>query len=393
MQYHLQRFMKRSAYRMNDARETNRESLPPVLGVDIGGTHLRAAVLQGSRLLSRVSEPTGEDPLPDRTIPRIFKMMQQALEAAQLTIEAISGIGVATPGPLDNSMGVLYSPPNMPSWEHLPLRDLFQQHYRPHQLPVYVENDANAAALGEYLFGAGRGCKNMVYLTISTGIGGGIILDGKIFEGTSGTAGELGHMSIDWQGERCPCGNRGCLEYYASGTTIRRIANAAIAAGQGAELLAFVDTMQEHPATIPDRAALPSLQDSRTEPLETSDMAGRASLPRVNARTVARAAEAGVPLAREIITRAGEALGVGLVNIIHIFNPERIILGGGVTRMGDMLLEPALRLVQERAMKAPYTSTRISVAELGENVGLVGAGALVYYYHPTLMNFTNQNQE
>lgn len=365
---------------MNDAIERNQESLPPVLSIDIGGTRLRAAVLQGPRLLSRVSEPTGENPQPERIIPRIFRMMQQALEEAHMAIEAIRGIGVAIPGPLDNRTGVTYSPPNMPSWQHLPLRDLFQQQYQAYQLPVYIENDANAAALGEYLFGAGRGCKNMVYLTISTGIGGGIILDGKLFEGTSGTAGELGHMSIDWQGERCPCGNRGCLEYYASGTAIRRIANAVIAAGQGAELLAFVDTMQEHPETIPDRAALPSLRDARTEPLETSNMAGNTSLPYVNARTVARAAEAGVPLAREIITRAGEALGVGLVNIIHIFNPERLILGGGVTRMGDMLLQPALHLVQERTMKVPYESTHISVAELGENVGLVGAAGLVYYY-------------
>lgn len=366
---------------MNDARETDRESLPPVLGVDIGGTHLRTGVLQGSQLLSRVSEPTGEDPQPEQTIQRIFKMMQQALEAARMTIEAMGGIGVATPGPLDSRSGVTYAPPNMPSWAHLPLRDLFQQRFQSQQLPIYIENDANAAALGEYLYGAGRGCKNMVYLTISTGIGGGIILDGKIFEGTSGTAGELGHMSIDWQGERCSCGNRGCLEYYASGTAIRRIANAAIAAGQGAELLAFVDTMQEHPSTIPDRAALPSLQDARTEPLpEAGDMTGGASLPRINARTVARAAEAGIPLAREIITQAGEALGAGLVNIIHIFNPERIILGGGVTRMGDMLLQPALHLVHERTMQAPYEVTRIDVAELGENVGLIGAGALVYYY-------------
>ena len=368
---------------MNDARETNQESPLPVLGVDIGGTHLRVAVLQGARLLSRVSEPTGEDSLPERTISRIFKMMQQALEMAQVTIDAISGIGVATPGPLNNRTGVLYSPPNMPSWAHLPLRALFSQHYQPHQPPIYIENDANAAALGEYLFGAGRGCKDIVYLTISTGIGGGIILDGKLFEGTRGTAGELGHMSIDWQGERCPCGNRGCLEYYASGTAIRRIASAAIAAGQGTELLAFVDTMQEHPAAIPDRAALPSLQDTRTEPLyESGGIAGGASLPHVNARTVARAAEAGVPLAREIITQAGEALGAGLVNIIHIFNPERIILGGGVTRMGEMLLDPALRLVQERTMQAPRESTMISVAELGENVGLIGAGALVYYNFP-----------
>jgi len=364
---------------MNDS-VANQESLPPVLGVDIGGTRLRAAVLQGTHLLSRVSISTGEDPVPDRVIPRVFKIMQQALEAAQVTIDAIKGIGVATPGPLDNRTGVMYSPPNLPSWEHLRLRDIFQQHYQPDQLPIYVENDANTAALGEYLFGAGRGCKDMVYLTVSTGIGGGVILNGRLFEGASGTAGELGHMSIDWQGERCPCGNRGCLEYYASGTAIARTANATIAAGHGAELLAFVDTMQEHPTAIPDRAALPGVQDTRTEPLlESGDLAGAADLPHVNARTVARAAEAGVPLARQIITQAGEALGAGLVNIIHIFNPERVILGGGVTRMGDMLMEPALRMVQERVMKAPYEAVHINLAELGENVGLIGAGALVYY--------------
>ena len=364
---------------MNDIA-ANQESLPLVLGVDIGGTRLRAAVLQGARLLSRLSVFTGENPEPERIIPRIFEIMQQALEAAQVTIDAIKGIGVATPGPLDNRTGFIYWPPNLPSWEHVPLRDIFQQHFQPDQLPIYIENDANTAALGEYLFGSGRGCKNMVYLTVSTGIGGGVILNGKLFEGASGTAGELGHMSIDWQGERCSCGNRGCLENYASGTAIARIANAAIDTGQGAELLAFVDTMQQHSTTIPDRAALPAAQDMRTQPLnESDDLTGMVDHPLVNARTVARAAEAGIPLAREIITRAGEALGAGLVNVIHIFNPERIILGGGVTRMGDMLVEPALRITSERAMKVPYEAVRISIAELGENVGLIGAGGLVYY--------------
>lgn len=365
---------------MNESA-AGQESLPLVMGVDIGGTQLRAAVLQGAHLLSRASVLTGANPLPDSTIPRIFAVMQQALDEAQVTMNAIKGIGVATPGPLDNRTGTIYSPPNLPAWQQVPLRDIFQQHYQAYQLPIYIENDANTAALGEYLFGAGRGCKDTVYLTVSTGIGGGVILDGKLLEGASGTAGELGHMSIDWKGGRCPCGSRGCLEYYASGTAIARIANEAIVAGQGAELLAFVDTMQEHPTTIPDRAALPAEQDIHTQPLiELDDLTSMVGHPRVNARTVARAAEAGIPLAREIITQAGEALGAGLVNIIHIFNPERIILGGGVTMMGDMLMEPALRIVLERAMKAPYKATSIRIAELGANAGLVGAGGLVYYY-------------
>ena len=366
---------------MNDAIADNQESLPRVIGVDIGGTQIRAAVLQGARLLSRVSTLTGENPVPHSVIPRIFTAIQQALDEAQVTLDSIAGIGVATPGPLDNRTGIIYSPPNLPAWEHVPLRDIFQQHYQPYQFPIYVENDANAAALGEYLFGAGRGCRDMVYLTVSTGIGGGVIIDGKLIEGASGTAAELGHMSIDWKGERCNCGNVGCLEYYASGTAIARMANEAIAAGQGAELLAFVDTMQQHPNTIPDRAALPAAQDMRTQPLiEADDIAGVVEYPHVNARTVARSAEAGLPLARALIAQAGEALGVGLVNIIHIFNPERILLGGSVTMMGDMLMEPALRITKERAMQAPYKAVRISMAELGANAGLVGAGGLVYYY-------------
>ena len=218
----------------------------------------------------------------------------------------------------------------------------------------------------------------MVYLTVSTGIGGGVIIDGKILEGANGTAGELGHMTIDWKGERCNCGNVGCLEYLASGTAIARYANEAIAAGQGADLLAFASTMLEHIATVPDQAALPT-HDPNTQPLDGYDELSTVAEPlRVNAYTVAHAAEAGIPLARDIIILVAEALGVGLVNIIHIFNPDTIILGGGVMQMGRMLMEPALRIVQERTMKAPLNSVHITLTQLASNAGLVGAGALIY---------------
>jgi glucokinase len=270
---------------------------------------------------------------------------------------------------------VIYSPPNLPGWDNVPLRDVLQQQFN---RPTIIENDAHTAGLGEYMFGAGRGSKYMVYLTVSTGIGGGIIIDGKIVEGANGTAGELGHMTIDWHGERCTCGNIGCLEYLASGTAIARYANEAIAAGHGAELLAFASTMFEHNATVPDQAALPT-QDQNTQALDEHDeFSGDFEPLRLKARTVARAAEAGIPVARAIITTAAEALGVGLVNIIHIYNPDMIILGGGVMQMGPMLMEPAMRIVHERAMQAPRDSTRIELAQLGRNAGLVGAGALIY---------------
>ncbi|HZS77435.1 MAG TPA: ROK family protein [Ktedonobacteraceae bacterium] len=358
--------------------EQNTQNLPPVLAVDIGGTQLRAGVLQGTKLHSRVVQATGVNPTPDNVLPRVFDLIDKALAEAHVRLDSLAGIGVATPGPLDYRTGIVYNPPNLPGWIGVPLRDLFQQHY---SLPIHVENDANAAGLGEYMFGAGQGSKDMIYLTVSTGIGGGIILNGKILEGVNGTAAEIGHMSIDWHGPRCNCGSYGCLEYLASGTAIARMANEAIEAGQGAELLAFASTMLEHPANVPDRSALPQPQDLNTKPLSAPDELDTPAEPlRVNARTVARAAEANIPLAREIITRAGEALGAGLVNLIHIFNPELIVLGGGVTQMGPMLMEPVLRIVQERAMEIPRQSVRIELARLGIHTGLIGAGALVYYY-------------
>ena len=345
------------------ARHEASTNTPLVVAVDLGGTQIRAAVLRGATLLSRVGLLTGEDPIPERIFPRIFQAVQQALDEAGVTLDQIAGIGIGAPGPLDSHTGIVYSPPNLPGWENVPVRDLFNKQFH---VPIFVENDANAAGLGEYMFGAGRGSRDVVYLTISTGIGGGIITDGKVLEGTSGMAGELGHMSIDWRGERCNCGNIGCLERIASGTGIARAANDAIAQGKGEDLLAFVNTCGVNEAENA-KASTPE------------DVIAAHDSAHVTARTVALAAEAGIPIAQEIIKTAAQALGVGLVNIIHIFNPQKIILGGGVTQMGALLLDPALRIVEERTMAVPRKAAQIVLAELGNDVGLVGAGALIYY--------------
>jgi glucokinase len=328
------------------------QDLPLVVGVDLGGTQIRTAVLRGATLLSRVGALTGENPIPDRVIPRLFQAVEQALDKAGITLDQIAGIGICAPGPLNSRTGTVFDPPNLPGWNGVPLRDIFSEQF---SVPIFVENDANAAALGEYMFGAGRGSREVVYLTISTGIGGGVISDGKILTGISGTAAELGHITIDWRGERCNCGNIGCLERITSGTAIARKANRAIAEGKGDELLTFARTHQQNTG----------------DPRITIEL---------TARTVALAAEAGIPLARDIIATAAEALGIGLVNIIHIFNPEIIILGGGVTQMGPLLLDPAIQIVQGRTMRVPREAARIVLAELGPNVGLVGAGALIYYH-------------
>ncbi len=371
------------------AHQTDDAQLPLVIGVDLGGTQIRTGVMRGATLLSRVGLLTGENPAPERIMPRIYAAIQEALEKANVSIADVAGIGIAAPGPLDSKTGVIFAPPNLPGWDHVPLRDIFTEQYH---IPIFVENDANAAGLGEYMFGAGRDCHDMVYMTISTGIGGGVIIDGRIMEGASGTAAELGHMTIDWHGERCNCGNIGCLEYIASGTGIARKANDIIRAGEGSELLTFARTMLRHSSTVPNPAALPIQgHDATTVEMRwppTNDEVDSHGVPpqleeeelQVNARTVALAAEAGIPIARAIIQNAAEALGVGLVNIIHIFNPEMIILGGGVTQMGPMLMEPALRIVQERAMKVPRERVQIVLSQLGTNTGLVGAGALIYYH-------------
>jgi glucokinase len=362
--------------------------LPLVIGVDLGGTQIRTAVLRGATLLSRISILTGAATQPDNMLPRIYEAIQEALDKANVSLGQVAGIGVAAPGPLDSKTGIVFSPPNLPGWDGIPLRDLLAERF---QTSIYVDNDANVAGLGEYMFGAGQGSRHIVYMTISTGIGGGVIADGKLLRGANGTAGELGHMTIDWHGERCTCGNIGCLEYIASGTSIARRANQAIQAGEGAELLTFARTMLRHSSTVADQSALPTHSyDPTTVELhisaleEEEDTLANALQQeeeedlQVNARTVALAAEAGIPLARAIIQHTAEALGVGFVNIIHIFNPDMIIVGGGVTQMGPMLMEPALRIVQERAMKAPREAVQIVQAQLGTNVGLIGAGALVY---------------
>jgi glucokinase len=208
------------------------------------------------------------------------------------------------------------------------------------RLPVKVVNDANAAALGEFLFGAGRGHRNFVYITVSTGIGGGIVVDGRLVEGSVGTAGEIGHTTIDRRGPACPCGNIGCLEAIASGTAIARVFRERLKAGEA--------------STVPD------VLDGRE----------------ATAADVALGAKAGDALAASVFAEAAEALGLGVVNCIHLFNPDVIAIGGGVSQAGDLLFEPVRRMVALHAFPVPRNVVRIVQVELGTEVGLIGAAAV-----------------
>jgi glucokinase len=248
----------------------------------------------------------------------------------------VTGVGIVAPGPLDPWRGVIYKAPNLPGWENLPLADRLADLCK---LPVRLGNDANLAALGEHRFGAGRGVSHLIYLTVSTGVGGGIIVEEQLLLGARGGAGEPGHMTIDRGDLRCPCGNYGCLEMYASGTAIARRAGEELDAGR------------------------------------TSALGAAGSRP--TSVEVAMAAAAGDPLAVELLEDAARALGVGIVNLLHLFDPRMVILGGGVSRSGDLWWRVVQAEVERRAIPVYLQGLQILPAALGDDAGLYGAAAMI----------------
>jgi glucokinase len=313
----------------------------PVLAVDLGGTKIVTALItpQGE-LVSREYSPTLAEEGVKPVIKRILTTATTLVQHADLPYSSLSAIAIAVAGAIDSEKGIVTASPNLPGWRDIPLKDEIQISTG---VTTFVINDATAAALGEHRFGAGRGVDNLIYLTVSTGIGGGIIIDGKLYSGSSGSAGELGHMTIDLNGPRCACGNVGCLEVLASGKAVAREAQRLIAQG------------------------------TKTAILEIAE--GDAQF--VTAQTVATAANKGDAVALSIINKAATYLGVGMVNLVNIFNPEMIIVGGGMGKMGEMLLKPARKVVAERAFQFPASVVRIVSSELGDNSGVFGAVAFV----------------
>lgn len=310
-----------------------------IVGIDLGGTNVRAVLADSTGgFLARTSIRTEADQGLEHVLNRIVQAVNAVLEG--IDHGHLVGIGLGAPGPLNPTTGIIYSPPNLPGWHEVPLRDILEQRIG---LPVFLGNDANLAALGEYTFGAGKDYRYLVYMTVSTGIGGGVIEDGNILMGAKGSAGELGHMTIDLHGPRCNCGNIGCLEILASGTAIRRRAIEMLESGRKSSLLA---------------------------------MAG-GDIEKIHAGLVAQAAEQGDEACRELIYLTGVYLGVGVTNILHLFNPEIVVIGGGVSQVGDMIFEPLKQIVEERAMKAFREGVPIVPTELGDDIGLYGAVAVV----------------
>ena len=311
-----------------------------MVGVDLGGTQIRAVLADGEgNILRRASCLTlaeeGLDPVVGRIKGAIYEVMGST-ERGQ-----VQGIGIVAPGPSDPWRGIIMKAPNLPGWKNVPLKDLMEEEFG---LPVLIGNDANLAALAEQRFGAGQGVADLIYITVSTGIGGGVIVDNRLLLGAQGLAGEVGHQTIEVHGPRCNCGNIGCLEALAAGPAIARCARELIRTGIGTTI---------------------------------TDLVG-GDLDKITAKEVNQAAQAGDPVAIELFRQAGFYIGVGIVNLLHIFNPSLIVIGGSVTKAGALLFEPIRAAVRERAMASYYwEDTPIVAATLGDDVGLLGAVALV----------------
>ena len=270
---------------------------------------------------------------------RLVRLLHSLMKRCAVDMGALSCIGVGCGGPLDSETGIVYSPPNLPGWDAYPLREKLEDHFG---APACVDNDANAAALGEQRFGAGRGYRNIFYITMSTGIGAGLILDGKIYRGTDYSAGEFGHIVMARGGPKCNCGGRGCLEALASGTAIAKRARRGI--GREPESL-----------------------------LAKRFLSGKKVL---SAKDVVDAARHGDPLSEKILLDAAVYMGLGITSAIHMLNPDIVIIGGGLSLAGKILFDPIRQTVTERAQKHLAGHVPIVPAILGKKVGLYGALAV-----------------
>ncbi len=302
-----------------------------IIAVDIGGTHLRAALYEPDNTTPIVHERVDTQ----ATKPGVFERMQALIQSIWPKDRQVEAIGVASPGPLDPYTGYVLKTPNIPEWNNFPVAPNLSDHFH---VPAFLDNDANLAALGEWKFGAARGHNDVLYLTISTGVGGGVVSDGRLVRGYHGLATELGHTTIDPDGPLCSCGYPGHLESFSSG-----------------------------PAIV--KYVLKELQNGATSDLKADQ--------KLTARVIAEAAFHGDPLAVSAYRRAGEYLGIGVANFLIAFDPSIVIFGGGVSQVGPLLFDPFQASLKKRVFHPRYLEgLKIERAALGDDAGLLGALAL-----------------
>jgi len=323
-----------------------------VLGIDVGGTKILSAVIdpEGNKVSEYLTATRASEGF-EEVLKSIVESGFGALVKAGKGFSEVRATGLAVAGLIDAKDGIVRASPNLPGWRNVPLRDRVEAAFGNR---VFLINDAHAAAAGEHYFGAGRGCRDFVYITVSTGIGGGLILNNELYEGANGFGGEVGHMVIDDKGPLCNCGNRGCWEMLASGKALEREALRLIESGSNTTIPLFC-----HPDPEQSEG-----EGSQSHPIKC-----------ITAKAIHAAALAGDPLAVELIQRTGYYLGVGLSNIINIFNPELIVIGGGLSNIGDMLFKPAIEEAHRRAFKQSFDLVKFTLAELGAYSGVIGAAA------------------
>lgn len=306
-----------------------------IIGIDLGGTNIKGAFLdRDGHTLEKISITTNADKGAQVVIARILHVIDELIQWAEVDKSHIAGIGIGVPGQIDYDRGEVLFAPNL-GWRNVFITDEIA---RATGLPVYLDNDGNVAALGEMWCGAGKGYSDIIALTIGTGIGGGIILRGKVLRGITGSAGEVGHMIMQENGPLCNCGKRGCLETLSSASAILRKAR---------------------------------------ESIENSKKTSLVEYSQLEAKDIFKAAESGDQIALDIINESARWLGIAIANLINVLNPQLVVIGGGVARAGDILINPIRRVALENALEVAAKAVKIVPAQLGNDAGCIGAGALV----------------
>ena len=309
------------------------------IGIDVGGTNVKIALVDDGKIIYSNSVPTYAQMGYEYTVNNIKQAIKDLMKETETTAADIKGIGFDFPGQVDYKTGVVKLAPNIPGWVNVPIAQMIEEAFH---IPTRIDNDVRCAALGEMNFGAGKGCQNFVCITVGTGIGSGLVVNGQLVRGAANAAGEIGHIKLQMKdGPICGCGDTGCLEAFASGPSIGAMAQDYLTSGKSTKF---------------------------------REMAGDGE---ITPYIVAKAAEAGDPVAKRIFTIIGEYVGMGLVSVINLLNPEKVIIGGGVAEAGDLLLEPIRKTVMERAMVVARESVEIVPAELGNSAGVIGASMLV----------------
>lgn len=313
------------------------------LGIDLGGTYVKLALVDTKgRISHRAKLSTAAYRRRAELVDALVSEVGAILKKARLSPKGLLGVGIGVPGLVDFERGLVYYLTNVPGWENTPLKRLLAARLK---VPVLVDNDVNLMALGEYRFGAGKGAKDLVCITLGTGVGGGIIIDGLLYRGSTFSAGEIGHMPLKEEGLPCNCGGSGCLERYVGNRYITEEIRKKIRGGSPTIIKKLV----------------------------------KDDLSAITPEVISKAAKEGDRLSIAFWNAVGKRIGVTLSGIVNLLNPERIIIGGGIAEAGDMLLKPIRETVNKRALPVPRKAVKILKAGLGNDAGIIGAAALFFY--------------